>query len=328
MSAALPVVQTPAALRERLRGAASVGLVPTMGSLHAGHATLIEQARRENDVVVVSVFVNPLQFGQNEDFAAYPRDLEHDRAIAREAGADLIFHPEAATMYPAGFSSGVSVGGVSEALEGASRPGHFGGVATVVMKLLNLVGADGRPADRAYFGEKDWQQLTVVRQMVRDLNHSTRVIGVPTVRVDSGPSAGLALSSRNRYLSAEQQATASVLGRALRAVQGRYAEGERSVPKLLQAGQQVLAGVPELKLDYLSLVDEQLRPLAALPPSFALPPVLTPGVSISRQPGEGADLHTEAMYRVLIAANVSGVRLIDNMPLVAAAPADTGRTGA
>ncbi len=317
-AALLPVVQTPAALRERLRGVSSVGLVPTMGSLHAGHATLIEQARRENDAVVVSVFVNPLQFGQNEDFAAYPRDLEHDRALALSAGADLIFHPEAATMYPAGFSSGVTVGGVSEALEGASRPGHFGGVATVVMKLLNLVGADGRPADHAYFGEKDWQQLAVVRRMVRDLDHKTQVIGVPTVRAASG----LALSSRNRYLSAEQQATAAVLSRALRAVQTRYADGERRVPALLQAGQEVLAGTPELKLDYLSLVDEHLRPLTELPP------VATPGVSISRQPGEGAGPHTESMYRVLIAANIFGVRLIDNMPLVAAPSAETGRPGA
>ncbi|WP_424951686.1 pantoate--beta-alanine ligase [Deinococcus sp.] len=333
--ALLPVVGTPTELREALRGAESVGLVPTMGYLHAGHAALIERARRENSVVVVSIFVNPLQFGLGEDLARYPRDLERDRALARSAGADLIFHPEVGTMYPAGFSSSVGVGAVANALEGAARPGHFGGVATVVMKLLNMVGTGGRVADRAYFGEKDWQQLTVVRRMVRDLSHPTQVVGVPIVRAASG----LALSSRNVYLTADQLTRAAVLSRALRAVQASFAAGERKVPALLEAGQEVLKGESEVKLDYLRLVDGGLEPLGTLPP------LDTPAMSDSEQPRHTRNLHTVPMggvsqseaaqseaaqsaeatqFRVLIAATLSGVRLIDNMPLLADPPGDSG----
>ena len=311
--AVLPVVHTLSELRAALLGAQSVGLVPTMGYLHAGHATLIEQARRENSLVVVSVFVNPLQFGVGEDLSRYPRDLERDRALALSAGADLIFHPDANHMYPAGFSSSVSVGEVARALEGASRPGHFGGVATVVMKLLNMVGADGRSADRAYFGEKDWQQLTVVRQMVRDLNHPTRIVGVPTVRVQEGEAAGLALSSRNSYLTPGQLARASVLGRALRAVQAAYTSGERDVPALLQAGKRVAEQEGELTLDYLSLVDEHLQPVELL---TAAPAGTEQPLSISEQPTASATPHNAGMFRLLIAARLFGVRLIDNMPLL------------
>ena len=301
-----PVVRTPAELREALTGASSVGLVPTMGYLHAGHAALIARARAENSVVVVSIFVNPLQFGAGEDLSRYPRDLERDRVIAAQAGADLIFHPDAGTMYPDGFASTVRVGGVSERLEGASRPGHFDGVATVVLKLFNLVGAD-----RAYFGEKDWQQLMVVRQMARDLNHKTRVLGHPTVRVPDGPAAGLAMSSRNSYLTPEQQARATVLSRALRAIQAAYRDGQREVAALLEAGHRVLATEHELHPDYLMLVDERLRPLASLPPASH------PGVSDSEQRGDPGTGHTADMYRVLVAAQMFGVRLIDNLPLVA-----------
>ena len=291
-----------------------MGLVPTMGALHRGHAALIERARGENSVVVVSVFVNPLQFGAGEDLSRYPRDLERDRAVAQAAGADLIFHPDADTMYPPGFSSSVSVGGVAQALEGAARPGHFGGVATVVFKLLNLVGADGRGADRAYFGEKDWQQLTVVRQMVRDLNHHTRVVGVPTVRVASGPATGLALSSRNSFLSAQQQTRAAVLSRALRAVQAAYAAGVTDVTELLHAGQQVLNTEPEAGLEYLSLVDERLHVLGQLPPQAG------GSVSDSQQRQVLTALHNAHMFRVLIAARMYGVRLIDNVGLIDNAP--------
>ena len=306
----LPVVQTPSELHAALRGAAGVGLVPTMGALHQGHAALIERARGENSVVVVSVFVNPLQFRAGEDLSRYPRDLERDRAVARAAGADLIFHPDAGIMYPPGFSSSVGVNGVALALEGASRPGHFGGVATVVLKLLNLVGADGRGADRAYFGEKDWQQLSVVRQMVRDLNHHTQIVGVPTVRATSGPASGLALSSRNGFLNAEQQARAAVLSRALRAVQMAWAAGMRAVPKLLEAGQQVLDAEPEVSLEYLSLVDERLQVLGQSPPQTGGP------MSDSQQRQILNTGHTAAMLRVLIAARMYGVRLIDNAPLL------------
>ncbi|WP_407540121.1 pantoate--beta-alanine ligase [Deinococcus radiomollis] len=308
----LPVVRTRPELRAALLGAESVGLVPTMGYLHTGHATLIEQARRENEVVVVSVFVNPLQFGAGEDLSRYPRDLERDRAVALAAGADLIFHPDANHMYPAGFASSVDVGDVAQALEGASRPGHFGGVATVVMKLLNMVGAGGRPADRAYFGEKDWQQLMVVRQMVRDLNHPTQIVGVPTVRLGEGAAAGLALSSRNSYLNPAHLARAAVLSRALRAVQAAYTSGETGVPALLQAGHRVLESESELTLDYLTLVDEHLQPVESL---TAAPAGAEQAVSTSEQPQWPSTPHNADMFRLLIAARLFGVRLIDNMPL-------------
>ncbi|WP_407571396.1 pantoate--beta-alanine ligase [Deinococcus altitudinis] len=313
----LPVARTLPELHAALLGARSVGLVPTMGYLHAGHATLIEQARRENSLVVVSVFVNPLQFGAGEDLSRYPRDLERDRALALSAGADLIFHPDTDHMYPAGFSSSVSVGAVAQALEGASRPGHFGGVATVVLKLLNMVGADGRSADRAYFGEKDWQQLMVVRQMVRDLNHATQIVGVPTVRVHDGAAAGLALSSRNSYLSAEQLVRAAVLSRALRAVQAAYAAGETDVAALLQAGHRILESESELTLDYLSLVDEHLQPVQTLTAAAEV------ALSISEQPRALATPHNADMFRLLIAARIFGVRLIDNMPLLGESAAGT-----
>ena len=306
----LPVVTTSAELRAALAGADSIGLVPTMGALHAGHATLIEQARQGSSVVVVSIFINPLQFGPGEDLSRYPRMPEQDRVTAQQAGADLIFHPDAATMYPADFASTVSVGSLSSALEGASRPGHFDGVATVVLKLFNLV----RP-DRAYFGEKDWQQLSVIRQMVRDLNVSVDVVGVPTVRVQGGPADGLALSSRNSYLTAEWQTRAGVLSRALRSVQAAYAGGERHPAALLAAGQATLNSEPELQLDYLSLVDEGLQVWAQLPAGGTLLPA-GGTVPVSRQGLVTDGDHNERMFRLLIAARMFGVRLIDNMPLL------------
>nr|WP_177183035.1 pantoate--beta-alanine ligase [Deinococcus reticulitermitis] len=257
-----------------------VGLVPTMGFLHEGHAALIRRARAECAVVVVSIFVNPLQFGPSEDLARYPRDLERDLALAGEAGADLVFHPGAGEMYPPGFSTRVEPSGVSDGLDGASRPGHFAGVATVVLKLLGLV----RP-DRAYFGEKDWQQLAVVRRVVCDLNVPVEIVGVPTVRAPSG----LALSSRNSYLTPEQQERAAVLSRALRAVQAAYAAGERDTGRLLGAGRAILAQEGELELDYLAIVDRNMAQ--------------TPYV------------HPDPLNRVLIAARLFGVRLIDNLPL-------------
>ncbi|GGR63870.1 pantothenate synthetase [Deinococcus seoulensis] len=278
----LPALVTdPTDLRAALRGQ-TVAFVPTMGALHEGHAALIRAARAAvpGGRVVVSVFVNPLQFGPNEDLSRYPRDLEGDRRVAGGAGADLLFHPDVPTMYPDGFSTSVSVSGVSEPLDGAARPGHFTGVATVVLKLLNLV----RP-DVALFGEKDWQQLAVVRRMVRDLNLNVDVRGVPTVRGDSG----LALSSRNAYLSAEQRAQAAVLSRALRAVQTAYAGGERRGDALRQAGLDVLNTDPDLTLDYLSVVGSDMH--------------------------EREIMDNDPMNRVLVAARLFGVRLIDNMPL-------------
>jgi pantoate--beta-alanine ligase len=316
-AASLQMARTPAEVQAATVGRGTVGLVPTMGALHDGHATLIRQARAECDLVVVSIFVNPLQFGPTEDLSKYPRDLERDCALAKEAGADLVFHPEAHTMYPAGFSSLVRVGGVSEALEGAARPGHFDGVATVVLKLLNLV----RP-DRAYFGEKDWQQLTVVRRMVSDLNVSVQIVGVPTIRIQGGPADGLAMSSRNSYLNSEQQARASVLPRALRAVQAAYAGGEQDAAALLQAGTAVLQQESEIQLDYLSVVDAQLQPVSVLPANVQprpQPPRAGEAMSDSEQHSAPGSPHNGDMFRVLVAARMYGVRLIDNMPLV---PAD------
>lgn len=274
------LVASPAELREALAGRPGVGLVPTMGYLHEGHATLIRRARAEGEVVVVSVFVNPRQFGPQEDLARYPRDLERDLGVAGAAGADLIFHPDVDTIYPAGYATTVSVGGVSAPLEGERRPGHFDGVATVVLKLLNLVGPR-----RAYFGEKDWQQLAVVRRMVRDLNVPVEVVGVPTIREGSG----LALSSRNSYLTPEQRERAAVISRALRAVQAAALDGERDTERLRQAGLAVLGQEPDLSLDYLAVVDGDMA--------------------------ERARVENGGMTRVLVAARMFGVRLIDNMPL-------------
>lgn len=275
------LVTTAEELRAALANAGRVGLVPTMGYLHEGHATLIERARAECGAVVVSVFVNPRQFGANEDLGRYPRDLGRDLGVAGTAGADMLFHPDVDVMYPPGYASNVSVGGVSGPLEGSLRPGHFDGVATVVLKLLNLV----RPG-RAYFGEKDWQQLAVVRRMVRDLNVPVEIVGVPTVREASG----LALSSRNSYLSPEQRARAAVLSRALRAVQASAAAGERDTARLRQAGLDVLAGEPEVMLDYLVVVGGDMT--------------------------ERERVENDPMTRVLVAARMFGVRLIDNLPLV------------
>ncbi|WP_281173648.1 pantoate--beta-alanine ligase [Deinococcus frigens] len=268
-------------MRAALAGRGRVGLVPTMGYLHDGHATLMRRAREVCDVLVVSIFVNPLQFGPAEDLAAYPRDLERDLGVVEGAGVDVVFMPDVGITYPPAFDTRVVVSGVSEGLDGESRPGHFTGVATVVLKLLNLV----RP-DVAFFGEKDWQQLMVLRQMVRDLNVPVDVVGLPTVRAPSG----LALSSRNSYLDSAQQVRAAVLSRALLAVQATYASGERQAAKLRQAGLDVLAQDPEVTLDYLSIVGRDMR--------------------------ERAVVDNGPMTRVLLAAHLFGVRLIDNMPLV------------
>lgn len=288
------LVRTPAELHAALvariaaQRSSTVGLVPTMGYLHGGHAELIRRARTENALLVASIFVNPLQFGPNEDYAAYPRDLEADMLLCRREGVDIVFAPSVEAMYPRGFASRVTVPGLSDTLDGQARPGHFTGVATVVLKLFNLV----QPT-RAYFGEKDWQQVAVLRRMVSDLNVPVRLVAVPTQRVTEGAVAGLALSSRNSYLSDAQRIRAAVLSRALRAIQRRYAQGEREASKLLEAGQAILSAESELQLDYLTLVDENLREIERVDP-------------------EEVSADTP---RLLIAARLFGVRLIDNMPL-------------
>jgi len=235
-----------------------VGFVPTMGYLHRGHLALVERARRENPFVVVSIFVNPLQFGPGEDYHRYPRDLKRDAALLEEAGADLLFAPGVEEMYPQGFATRVQVEGPLTALwEGEVRPGHFQGVATVVARLFLLVGPE-----RAYFGEKDYQQLLVIRKMVRDLGFPLEVVGVPTVREEDG----LALSSRNVYLSPETRKKASVLYRALLAMREAARSGG-GVAEALGAGEEVLKEVPEFRPDYLAIVHpETLLPLSRFLP--------------------------------------------------------------
>jgi pantoate--beta-alanine ligase len=229
--------------RER---AGSVGLVPTMGYLHAGHVSLVERARRENDRVAASLFVNPTQFGPKEDLARYPRDIDRDTRLLEAAGCDLLFAPAVEEIYPAGFETAVDVGTVGATLEGARRPGHFRGVATVVMKLFGIV-----QPDRAYFGHKDAQQLAVIRKMVRDLDLPVEIRGCPTMR----EADGLAMSSRNVYLDADDRRAAPALHRALAAARDRWSAGERNAEALREVMRAVLAAEPRIRVDYVSVAD-------------------------------------------------------------------------
>jgi pantoate--beta-alanine ligase len=231
-------VHTVADLRAELAGPAAIGLVPTMGAFHEGHLALIRAARSENETVVVSVFVNPAQFAAGEDFERYPRDEERDAALANEAGADVVFAPSVEELYPPGHQTWIEVEELGSVLEGVHRPGHFRGVATVCCKLFNIV----RP-ERAYFGQKDAQQVAVVRRMVRDLNLELEIRALPTVRDEDG----LALSSRNAYLSPEERATALALPQAL-------ATGDP------ERARELLNGV---EVDYLEVADFEPRVLAA-----------------------------------------------------------------
>jgi pantoate--beta-alanine ligase len=226
----------------------TIGFVPTMGYLHAGHRSLIEAAVRDCDVVATSIFVNPLQFGAGEDLDDYPRDLDADLRMCADAGATWVFAPSVEEMYPAGvpMATTVDVAGVSEGLEGASRPTHFAGVATVVAKLFAIAGIC-----KAYFGEKDWQQLAVIRRMAKDLSFPVEVVGCPTVREEDG----LALSSRNAYLSPEERAAAPALVRALLAGRSAIEAGERDRIAVRSAMLAVLDGVAEAEVDYLDVVD-------------------------------------------------------------------------
>lgn len=246
-SRSIRVVRTRAELRHALADAPRpVGLVPTMGWLHAGHRALIQRSEAENATTVVSIFVNPRQFGDPADLERYPRNEARDVEICAEEGAELVFAPAVEEVYPPGFDTAVHIGAVSEPLEGAARPGHFDGVATVVAILFNLVGAE-----RAYFGQKDAQQLLVIRQMARDLAISTEVIAHPTVREPDG----LALSSRNVHLSAEERAAAPVLRRALLAARALREAGETSAEALRQAMRQKIATEPIAQPDYVSVAD-------------------------------------------------------------------------
>ncbi|MGN0344977.1 MAG: pantoate--beta-alanine ligase [Lachnospiraceae bacterium] len=224
----------------------SVGFVPTMGYLHEGHGSLISRARKENDKVVVSIFVNPMQFGPGEDLESYPRDLDKDSAYCESLGADLIFHPEPEEMYTDGFCSYVDMSVLTEELCGLSRPVHFRGVCTVVNKLFNIV-----QPDRAYFGQKDAQQLAIIGRMVQDLNMDLEIIGCPIVREEDG----LAKSSRNTYLSAEERQAALVLSKAVKLGQELVAGGETDAKKIISEMSALIEKEPLARIDYVKAVD-------------------------------------------------------------------------
>jgi pantoate--beta-alanine ligase len=234
------------ALHAALAPGDTVGFVPTMGYLHPGHISLVEMARRENTVVAVSIFVNPTQFGPNEDFSRYPREPERDLAMLREAGVDWVFTPSVDEMYPQGFSTYVDVREITQRLEGEMRPGHFLGVATVVAKLFNIV----QPT-RAYFGQKDAQQVVVLRKMVADLAFPLHLVVAPTLREPDG----LAMSSRNVYLAHDERQAALGLSRALHAVSAQWQAGERRGSVLREAMQAVLSAEPLARPDYVSVAD-------------------------------------------------------------------------
>lgn len=253
----MKVVTTLAEMRE-LRGqlAGSVGFVPTMGYLHEGHLALVRHARAENQTLIVSIFVNHAQFGPGEDFASYPRDPERDLALLEKEGVDFVFMPSADEIYPEGFNSWVEIEKVSERLEGATRPGHFRGVATVVAKLFNIVQPTG-----AYFGQKDAQQLIVIRKMVSDLDMNLEVVAVPTIREPDG----LALSSRNTYLSPEERQAALVLWKALCLAQELWDRGEKSAELIRQEMTSMIQSEPLANIDYVSVADpDSLEELAEI----------------------------------------------------------------
>ncbi|MFL1377256.1 MULTISPECIES: pantoate--beta-alanine ligase [unclassified Nocardiopsis] len=276
------VVRTPDELRRALAGAGRTALVPTMGALHGGHRSLMRIARERADTVVVSVFVNPLQFGPNEDFDRYPRDLEGDTATCAREGVDVVFAPETETMYPAGRPAvTIEAGAMGDRLEGASRPGHFTGVLTVVGKLFHLV----RP-DLAVFGEKDAQQIALIRRMVADLDFPVEIVGAPILRDPDG----LASSSRNVYLSAAERTAALALSRSLEAARGAADRGAAAARAAATAVlEEAAEGEPPVELDYLALVD---------PATFV----------------EAADDHRGDAVLAL-AARVGTTRLIDNTTL-------------
>lgn len=267
------------AAREAHHQGQRIGFVPTMGALHEGHLSLVRAAKARSDVVVVSIFVNPTQFGPNEDLSRYPRPFERDRTLLEKEGVDFLFAPTVEEMYPAGAITYVTVEGLSDKLCGKSRPGHFRGVTTVVAKLFHIV-----DPDRAFFGQKDAAQAAIVRRMVRDLRMPVEIVVCPIVRDNDG----LAMSSRNAYLDPQQRRQALVLSRILARVREVFEQGERRSERLIDVGKQLLAPEPSVRLDYLEIVDpESLEPL-----------------EITRQPA-----------LVAVAAYVGTTRLIDNTVL-------------
>lgn len=277
MNVVSTIADARAAISKARERAWRIGFVPTMGALHAGHLSLVERSRAGCGYTVMSVFVNPLQFGPNEDFSRYPRTVEDDERLAREAGVDLLFRPHVDEMYPPGRTTSVTPGALGSGWEGKSRPGHFDGVATVVAKLFNIV-----QPDVAVFGRKDLQQAAIIESMVRDLDMPIEVVLAPIVR----ESDGLAMSSRNRYLSADDRRRAIALSRALQTIRLLFASGERRVPLLEAAGMRVLSHDREVHADYLAIVDLTTFEKAQM-----------------ASPGNAA----------IVAARVGTTRLIDNM---------------
>lgn len=269
------------AARSGHRAGRRIGLVPTMGCLHEGHLSLVRLARAHSDMVILSVFVNPIQFLPGEDFASYPRPVEHDERLCEEAGVDVLFHPEGPQMYAPGHSVFVEETRLSQGLCGASRPGHFRGVTTVVAKLFNIT-----QPDVAVFGEKDAQQLRVIRRMVQDLNMPVEIVAAPIVR----ESDGLAMSSRNRYLSVSERRDALCLRRSLDEAERRIRAGERSVKAICGAIRSVLEAVPSVRIDYVECVDNE---------------TLEPVLEVNRP------------VLVALAVRIGSTRLIDNTVLVA-----------
>lgn len=240
------VADLKAVIRMQKKTGKSIGLVPTMGYLHEGHISLVKTSIHDNDFTIISVFVNPTQFGPNEDYSNYPRSIEKDSRMAAAAGADIIFAPSAKEMYPEGYSTFVNVEGITEIMCGKSRPGHFRGVATVVLKLLNIV-----EPDNAYFGQKDAQQVAVIKRMTKDLNINAKIIVCPIVREQDG----LALSSRNLYLNSEERKAALVLSKSLFEAENQIKNGERSKEKIIEAIKRSILEEKLANIDYVTIVD-------------------------------------------------------------------------
>ncbi|HEY8542109.1 MAG TPA: pantoate--beta-alanine ligase [Pseudothermotoga sp.] len=243
-------------LAEKLRKEKTIGFVPTMGYLHQGHLSLVKRSKAENDITVVSIFVNPTQFGPNEDYTSYPRDLKRDLSMIEKEGVDFVFVPEVEEMYPKGYSTYVNEESLSKYLCGKSRPGHFRGVCTVVTKLFNIV----KP-HRAYFGQKDAQQFRIIRRMVRDLNMDVEVIECPIVREPDG----LAMSSRNVYLSTQEREQAVALNKSLKMAESLYRSGEKNASRIIEKILDYLSSFDKLKVDYVEIVDEEsLEPVSQI----------------------------------------------------------------
>ncbi|MGK2963654.1 MAG: pantoate--beta-alanine ligase [Gemmatimonadaceae bacterium] len=280
MRTATAIAEIRAAVAEARQSGARIGFVPTMGALHQGHLSLVERSRRESDVTVMSIFVNPLQFAPGEDYSRYPRPVDQDDNLARDAGVDILFRPTAEDMYPGNRTITVTAGVLGADWEGASRPGHFDGVLTVVAKLLNIV-----LPDIAVFGRKDLQQAALVEALVRDLDMPVSIVLTPTIREPDG----IAMSSRNRYLDSTERLHARSLSQALEASRSAYSAGERGVAALEAAGRSVLDSEPGVKPDYFAIID---------PSTFT------------------RRATADASSAAIVAARVGSTRLIDNISLV------------